>query len=104
MNEQNLTPFTQEDGRTADRKKGGLISGYKRLQRNAQVDFFYSVMLETEISIFMRQNQNKPWGKKRNAKAKELLHQRKILDNRLKRHAAKLEKRRAELLSQGIEI
>ena len=104
-NLQNLTPYAANDGRTAERRKGGLISGYKRLQNKGKADVLYYLMLENEIKAFMQQNQNKPFGEKRTAKLKELAHRKKILTNRLKKQSAKVQRRRSVLLNDyGIEI
>ena len=74
MNLQNLTPYEAGDGRTAERRKGGLISGYNRLKKHAWQDVFSYKMLEYDINDYVRKNQNKPIGKKRMAELKELAH------------------------------
>lgn len=96
-NEQNLKPYAAGDGRTAERRKGGLTSGYKRLQKGAQADLFYYLLLDGDIKAFIRQNQNKPFGKKRKARLKELTHRKRILENRLRKHGGKIQQRKEEL-------
>ena len=104
MNLQNLTPYEAGDGRTAERKKGGLISGYNRLKKHAWQDVFSYKMLEYDINDYVRKNQNKPIGKKRMAELKELAHRKKILQKRIIRNGKKLKQRKADLLEQGIEL
>ena len=104
MNEYNLTPYSENDGRTEERIKGGLISGYKRLQKSTQADVFNYLMLKHEIDTFIRQNQNRHFGKKRTAKLKQLAHRKKILENRMTRNGKKIQRRKEILLSKGIEL
>lgn len=94
MNEQNLKPFKQNDGRTADRAKGGLMAGYVRLLKKGQAAAIHYMIVKVQAEQYFLKVKNTQIGPKRAARLKEHAHALKIERNRLEKAANKVMQRR----------